>query len=421
MSLVNMRPRSGPAFRLTDLFKAGQQGLLWLPESHRAALTGTSGATPTLFQDSAGTSPVGAIEQPVGRVIDQSGRGNHAAQSTAPARPKLTARLNLLTASEDLGSGVWTKSNATLGANGLIYPASQGLYRGAYQAAVGASVATNRVTFRLKSAGFRWVAILGSAGSGASGAFFDLVAGVVGFVYPGYSATITPAPDGFYDCAVQSPAEISYYAQIALCDENGNQTATPNGTNGVIFQQASMTLGSADLPYQRVNTATDYDWQAGRLALNFDGLDDGIGSTFAAGTLPANADVYVVLKRAASDVFGVPIYHNQARYPFAFGVGADPCFNGVGSGVSIGVNGALLATSTEQSLASAIPFNQYSILHAHGCALSNWSTADMGKYGDQYSMSSQVGAVLICPAQPDAIRTQIRKALAKQFGIQGVV
>jgi len=43
----------------------------------------------TLFQDSAGTVPVTAVEQPVGLMLDKSGRGNHAFQATATSRPVL--------------------------------------------------------------------------------------------------------------------------------------------------------------------------------------------------------------------------------------------------------------------------------------------------------------------------------------------
>ena len=43
----------------------------------------------TLFQDSAGTVPVTAVEQPVGLILDKSGRGNHATQATATSRPVL--------------------------------------------------------------------------------------------------------------------------------------------------------------------------------------------------------------------------------------------------------------------------------------------------------------------------------------------
>jgi len=44
----------------------------------------------TLFQDSAGTTPVTASGQPVGKMLDKSGNGNHAVQATASKRPTYT-------------------------------------------------------------------------------------------------------------------------------------------------------------------------------------------------------------------------------------------------------------------------------------------------------------------------------------------
>lgn len=43
----------------------------------------------TLFQDSAGTTPVTAVGQPVGRILDKSGRGNHATVAATGSRPTL--------------------------------------------------------------------------------------------------------------------------------------------------------------------------------------------------------------------------------------------------------------------------------------------------------------------------------------------
>ena len=43
----------------------------------------------TMYQDSEGTIPVTGVGQPVGRVLDKSGRGNHASQSTSSKRPIL--------------------------------------------------------------------------------------------------------------------------------------------------------------------------------------------------------------------------------------------------------------------------------------------------------------------------------------------
>lgn len=66
------------AFSPASLFAAGEQGI-WLDPSDFS----------TMFQDAAGVTPVTAVEQPVGRILDKSGRGNHATQPTATSRPIL--------------------------------------------------------------------------------------------------------------------------------------------------------------------------------------------------------------------------------------------------------------------------------------------------------------------------------------------
>lgn len=60
------------------LFKAGELGIWYDPND-----------LSTLFQDAAGTIPVTGVGQPVGRMLDKSGRGNHATQTLAAARPML--------------------------------------------------------------------------------------------------------------------------------------------------------------------------------------------------------------------------------------------------------------------------------------------------------------------------------------------
>ena len=67
-------------FKPEDLFFLGEQGAFYIP---RPVVNGAQ----SLFQDSAGTVPVTADGDPVGRMLDQSGNGNSAAQSTSAARP----------------------------------------------------------------------------------------------------------------------------------------------------------------------------------------------------------------------------------------------------------------------------------------------------------------------------------------------
>ena len=66
------------SFTPASLFASGEQGV-WYDPSDMS----------TMFQDSAGTIPVTAAGQPVGKILDKSGRGNHASQATAAKRPLL--------------------------------------------------------------------------------------------------------------------------------------------------------------------------------------------------------------------------------------------------------------------------------------------------------------------------------------------
>lgn len=89
------------------LFAASEKGVWYDPSD-----------LSTLFQDSAGTTPVTAVGQPVGKMLDKSGNGYHATQVTSTARPILarhpiTGRRNLLTYTEDFSNAAWTKQTNT--------------------------------------------------------------------------------------------------------------------------------------------------------------------------------------------------------------------------------------------------------------------------------------------------------------------
>jgi len=70
--------RRGGFDPVSALFGSGQQGVLYDPS-----------VMASLFQDSAGTIPVTAADQTVGKMLDLSGNGNHAIQADASKRPIL--------------------------------------------------------------------------------------------------------------------------------------------------------------------------------------------------------------------------------------------------------------------------------------------------------------------------------------------
>jgi hypothetical protein len=76
LSLGLTRAGSLPGFSPSSLFAEGENGAWYDPSD-----------LSTLYQDAAGTIPVTATGQPVGLVLDKSGRNNHATQTTSTARP----------------------------------------------------------------------------------------------------------------------------------------------------------------------------------------------------------------------------------------------------------------------------------------------------------------------------------------------
>lgn len=88
--------------RIAELFAGGVPGV-WFDPSDLS----------TMYQDAGGTIPVTGVEQPVGRMLDKSGNGNHASQATTTARPILSAKYNLLSSSANVSATPWTSTVGT--------------------------------------------------------------------------------------------------------------------------------------------------------------------------------------------------------------------------------------------------------------------------------------------------------------------
>ena len=226
----------------------------------------------TLFQDSAGTVPVTAVEQLVGRILDKSGRGNHATQATTPKRPIYSRRVNLLTNSDLLGlSGAvlpeWglTGVQPTLSVDGKPIFAQDGsrtfLHKVITPPADGGIVMTAYV--RVVQA-----ATLGEL-LGVNTSVFSATYFLDGEV-SGYFAVV---PVGEHIIA------------ITLGVSAGNVeirfgVGVNNTTSGEVefLRVATCLAADAHLPYQRVTTDTDYDADPAKFPayLRFDGVDDAL-------------------------------------------------------------------------------------------------------------------------------------------------
>ena len=76
LAITRLGRPANPDAAIKALFAAGEQGVWYDPSD-----------LSTMFQDATGTTPVTADGQPVGKILDKSGRGNHASQATSAKRP----------------------------------------------------------------------------------------------------------------------------------------------------------------------------------------------------------------------------------------------------------------------------------------------------------------------------------------------
>lgn len=271
------------------LFSHGEQGAWYDPSD----LT-----TGNMYQDSAKTTAVTAVEQPVGWIQDKSGRGNHASQPTSAARPVLSARVNLLTYTEQFDNAAWTKTNCSVTSTSATDPL--GGSTADVLTATGTAPATINNTTSLgvlsgtykfscyvkKGIGFTlWVggntSGIGANFNGTTGAYIATTSVSTKFTLSSYSCVSHNADYWFASITcTNSTTDSSYYAGVAINTSGGTTWRTGWGvTNG-----DTITLWGADLrvandgvglpDYQRIAAATDYDTTGFPLYLRFDGVDD---------------------------------------------------------------------------------------------------------------------------------------------------
>ena len=241
----------------------------------------------TLFQDDLGTTPVTAPNQSVGKMLDKSGRGNHATQTTPTQRPiyginPITGTRNLLTYTEQFDNAVWNKANVSISANastapdgsltadlatsssaaGYIYPNSS------IFAAAGGNTYTHSVYIKAGTA--TSIQLLVAAAATYTGTY-NLSTGVASTATANTTVSMVDAGGGWYRC-------------IITCGSVANNAYTElqmgRVANGLTFSiwGAQLELGSTATAYQKVVSQYEVT-QAGVQSasyLAFDGVDDGM-------------------------------------------------------------------------------------------------------------------------------------------------
>jgi hypothetical protein len=220
--------------------------------------------------------------------------GNHATQTNSTKRPKLAARYNLLTYTEQFDNAAWTKNNATVTAPTAIVAPDGTLTTDKLQVnttnaihnAEIRNISVSGVSYTAicyaKKAEYNWIA-LGDVVS--RGVYFDLNNGVVGQLDGGATGSIQSVGDGWFLCTANwSATNNTSGLGIYVASANGTASfAGANTTDGVFIwgadlRPASQATGLIGPAYQRVVDAATYDTAGFLPYLQFDGIDDSMST-----------------------------------------------------------------------------------------------------------------------------------------------
>ena len=224
--------------------------------------------------------------------------GNHATQSSEPARPILarvpeTGRRNLLERTEEFDDAYWTPvrstiiSDATTAPDGLttadaLNQASGQTTIGGVGRAISWSGTSRTITIYAKSNGKNFLLIQTAGETPIGRTWFNLSTGAVGTSTAAHTSQIFDEGDGWYRCEVvaSDATSLNFYC----ADTDNSVTVTDSG--GIYIWGAQLEAASSATAYQKVVDQYDIT-EAGVTSLvylAFDGSDDfmtvGITSTF---------------------------------------------------------------------------------------------------------------------------------------------
>lgn len=242
-------------FHPRQIYVPGVQGAVYRPRD-----------LSTLFLDYPPTAPVTAMEQQVATMLDISGNGNHAFQTTSGKRAVVSRRVNIFTESE-FRNGVTDAPTRS----GLVTASTLPGYLGAI--AFGHNGITDSYAYKSATPLIGFSAILSvvvqmtdggvpvTTNTGAGADFMLVMNGNAS-----YGASVVSLGGGFYRIISQPAVITASNTGVIKYKTNSSRT----------FKVTAYDLRlaiDAHLPYQRVNTATDYDDNAFKFPtyLRFDG------------------------------------------------------------------------------------------------------------------------------------------------------
>lgn len=228
--------------------------------------------------------------------------GIHATQATTANKPQLSKRYNLLTKTEDFSAAVWQSSvyavtiaqNITvspigdMSADGLISSASSVVASASYDTGVSPTTPFSATTpythsISLKKGAVDWVSVNTFHSGAYRSRYINLAIGSLGS--GDLTCSIASEANGFYRVTFNKPADSNLVFYFTAATSDGGTGYKGNGVDVDFYLWGASVVptSQASLPYQRVNTATDYDTVGFPYKFDMQDATDLLTATFPAG------------------------------------------------------------------------------------------------------------------------------------------
>lgn len=374
---ATVRGRGGIDLRAL-LWPTGTEAGMWLDPSDAS----------TVFQDSTGTTP-GAIESPVGLQLDK--------------------RFGLALGSELITNGDGSTTTGWTGGTNTTISTSGGYIKGLATANGGCWFGQN---IGAVSVGQRIKITFDAGNDGTSLAPFMRVGTVNGT--GDINATDTAAFGShsvtFNVTSASASCWVWFFATSPL---SGQYILIRNISTKVV--QGSHVLQAT------VTARPTWKLASGIYSDLFDGTDDGYATAaFAAGTLTANMDLFVSIKRTTNTGLVLASDKPGGSSPNFFLGSINPSAGtsafGIGASFTNWVNGASVPDDRVQ-LNAAIPAGAWKVFEVHNANLAAAVAFGISLYGSSLFLNGDIGGLILCPAQSDATRAIVRRELGRKVGL----
>ena len=314
--------------------------------------------------------------------------GNHAFQSTSANRPTLSARYNLLEKTEDLSNAYWTQTGlASSTVSGAFTTLTENTANSVHSVSkvpvltLQANTTPIKIQAIFKAGTRRYFQFQADNATVAVGCVVDTQnwtataltgSGVI------TASSITPIGGGEYSVSVTG----YFNSGTAVCNlviyglssaTQNNVSYLGNGSTIIVGKASLVPANQSSLPYQRVNTATDYDSDATKFPwyLKFNGTSSSLQTASINFTATDKMFVSAGVRRNSGHE-GLIVENSVAawQYSGAFGMGsivAGGFFTGL-SGTTKGGFGTYAKTAPSTDVATAI-FDISSVAQADECKL----------------------------------------------------